>query len=156
MALGLAVDYLKDKPAFAAQPFGEWCRALVGQIKRGHYCFVVDSADQVLGYLGWGLTEQHKAEAWVEGRAPLRHEDCAEGDCVVFSIYAADAPAIQRFVFAETRKLIRGKRMVYFKRQYANGAMRPTRLAVNAFVARHVERAAAASSTSSSLHPENT
>ena len=39
MALGLAVNYLMTKPAFANLRFGEWARVLIGQINRGHYAF---------------------------------------------------------------------------------------------------------------------
>src|SRR5436190_24108557 len=41
VALGLAVNHLMTKPAFAARRFGEWSRILVGQINRKHYYFVV-------------------------------------------------------------------------------------------------------------------
>ena len=34
VALGLAVNHLMTKPAFAALRFGEWSRILVGQINR--------------------------------------------------------------------------------------------------------------------------
>jgi hypothetical protein len=42
IALGLAVNHLMGKPAFANLKFGDWSRILVGQINRGHYCFAVD------------------------------------------------------------------------------------------------------------------
>lgn len=41
VALGLAVNHLMTKPAFARQAFGEWSRILVGQINRKLYCFAV-------------------------------------------------------------------------------------------------------------------
>ena len=47
VALGLAVDHLMSKPAFASLPFGEWSRVLVGQINRGHYVFAVDSDKRI-------------------------------------------------------------------------------------------------------------
>ena len=51
-ALGLAVTHLMAEPAFASSKFGDLSRALVGQIKRKHYCFVVDSENQIQGFLG--------------------------------------------------------------------------------------------------------
>ena len=52
--LGLAVNHLMTKPAFAGCAFGEWSRILAGQINRGHYCFVVDRKI-ILGFAGWAL-----------------------------------------------------------------------------------------------------
>jgi hypothetical protein len=49
VALGLAVDHLMRKSAFASLPFGEWSRVLVGQINRGHHVFAVDSAKRLSG-----------------------------------------------------------------------------------------------------------
>src|SRR5882724_5755562 len=66
-ALGLAVNHLMTKPAFANLRFGEWSRILVGQINRRHFYFVVDPKNRVQGFAGWALTTRDKAEAWVEG-----------------------------------------------------------------------------------------
>ena len=68
VALGLAVNHLMTKPAFANLRFGDWSRILVGQINRKHYYFVVDGKNQIQGFIGWALTSQENAEAWVEGR----------------------------------------------------------------------------------------
>ncbi len=46
VALGLAVNHLMTKPAFAALRFGEWSRILVGQINRKHYYFVIDARNR--------------------------------------------------------------------------------------------------------------
>ena len=79
MALGLAVNHLMTKPAFAKLRFGDWSRILVGQINRKHYCFAVDSKNQIQGFMGWALTSKEKAEAWVEGRGALSFADNARG-----------------------------------------------------------------------------
>src|SRR5690348_7191791 len=83
-ALGLAVNHLMTKPAFANCKFGDWSRILVGQINRKHYWLVVDANNQIQGFLGWALTSKDKAEAWVEGKAGLSYQDSQDGDCVVF------------------------------------------------------------------------
>ena len=41
-ALGLAVEFLSRKPAFAKLQFGEWSQVLFYQVARGHFFFVVD------------------------------------------------------------------------------------------------------------------
>jgi hemolysin-activating ACP:hemolysin acyltransferase len=139
VALGLAVSHLMTKPAFANLRFGDWSRVLVGQINRKHYAFVVDDKNQIQGFLGWALTSKEKAEAWVEGRE-LSYEDSLDGDRVIFHAWAASSLAVNRFLLAESRKIIAGKEMVYFKRHYKDGSTRPARLRVNDFVAQHIQQ----------------
>ncbi len=140
VALGLAVNHLMTKPAFANLRFGDWSRILVGQINRKHYYFVVNGKNQIQGFLGWALTSKAKAEAWVEGRGRLSYADSVAGDCVIFNAWAASSLAVNRFLLAESRKIIAGKEMVYFKRHYKDGSTRPARLRVNDFVAQHIQR----------------
>ena len=143
LSLGLAVEYLRKKPAFAKLAFGEWSQVLVGQINRGHYYFIVDQQQRVHGFFGWALTQEHLAEAWVEGRSGLRDEECREGDCVIFNAWAAESPRAHRFMVDTGRKIIEGKRTLYFKRHYPDGRTRPVRLAATDFVASHIARALA-------------
>jgi hemolysin-activating ACP:hemolysin acyltransferase len=139
-ALGLAVNYLMTKPAFAALRFGEWSRILVGQINRKHFAFAVDGSNQIQGFIGWAVTSQDKAEAWLEGRRVLSFEDSSDGDAVVFNAWAANTPKVNRFLLGEARKIIADKSTVYFKRYYKDGRVRPMRLRVNDFVLHHIER----------------
>ncbi len=154
VALGLAVNHLMTKPAFANLRFGDWSRILVGQINRKHYCFAVDGKNQIQGFIGWAVTSNDKAEAWVEGRRPLSFEDSLEGDCVVFNAWAANTRKVNRFLLGEARKIIAGKNTVYFKRYYEDGSVRPVRLRVNDFVAQHIARqdGAAHRSSEESMH----
>ena len=142
-ALGLAVNHLMTKPAFAQLRFGEWSRILVGQINRKHYYFVLDGKNQVQGFLGWALTTKDKADAWVEGRGGLSYEDSLQGDCIVFNAWAASSLKVNRFLLQESRKVMQGKELVYFKRYYKDGRVRPMRMRVNEFVAQHVEKKSA-------------
>jgi hemolysin-activating ACP:hemolysin acyltransferase len=140
MALGLAVNHLMTKPAFAKLRFGDWSRILVGQINRKHYYFAVDSKNQIQGFMGWALTSKENAEAWVEGRGTLSFADSLDGDCVVFNAWAANTGKVNRLLLGEARKVIEGKDTVYFKRFYKDGSVRPARLRVNDFVAQHLRR----------------
>jgi hemolysin-activating ACP:hemolysin acyltransferase len=140
VALGLAANHLMTKPAFANLRFGDWSRILVGQINRKHYCFAVDSKQQIQGFMGWALTSKENAEAWVEGRGALSFADSVDGDCVVFNAWAASTGKVNRFLLGEARKVIEGKDKVYFKRFYTDGSVRPARLRVNDFVAQHLRR----------------
>ncbi len=70
-ALGLAVNHLMTKPAFARLKFGDFSRGLAGQIERKHYCFVVDRENRIQGFLAWAITSREDAEAWIEGRSDL-------------------------------------------------------------------------------------
>jgi hemolysin-activating ACP:hemolysin acyltransferase len=140
VALGLAVNHLMTKPAFANCRFGDWSRILVGQINRKHYWLVVDANNQIQGFLGWALTSKDKAEAWVEGEAGLSYQDSQDGDCVVFNAWAASSLKVNRFILDAARQVIVGKDMVYFKRHYKDGTTRPSRLSVNDFVGEHIGR----------------
>ena len=139
-ALGLAVSHLMTKPAFANLKFGEWSRILVGQINRKHYCFVVDSKNQIQGFLGWAITTKEHAEAWVENRAGLSYENSLDGDCIIFNAWASTSQKVNRVLLEHARKVMDGKDMVYFKRFYKDGTNRPSKLRVNEFVAQHLER----------------
>jgi hemolysin-activating ACP:hemolysin acyltransferase len=140
VALGLAVNHLMTKPAFANLRFGDWSRILVGQINRKHYYFVLDGKNQIQGFLGWVLTSKDKAEAWVEGRGGLSHEDSVAGECLIFNAWTASSLAVNRFLLTQARKIMEGKDMVYFKRHYEDGSTRAARLRVNDFVAQHIRQ----------------
>jgi hemolysin-activating ACP:hemolysin acyltransferase len=140
VALGLAVDHLMTKTAFARLRFGNWSRILVGQINRGHYYFVIDGDNQTQGFFGWGLTTREKAEAWVEGRRGLSYEDSKEGECLVFNMWTANSLKVHRFMVDEARQFFKDKQTLYFKRYYNDGRTRPVRLNVNDFVVNHIDR----------------
>ena len=140
VALGLAVSHLMTKPAFANLRFGDWARILTGQINRNHYCFAIDGKNQIQGFMGWAVTTKEKAEAWVEGRAGFASHEGADGDCLVFNAWAASSLKVNRFLLDEARRVMQGKEFVYFKRYYNDGRTRPSRLSVNEFVSRHIER----------------
>ena len=131
-ALGLSVEYLGQKPAFAALPFGEWSQVLFYQVARGHYLFVVDGGQRIRGFLGWALTEQAFAEEWVAGRAGLRNESGEEGDCVIVNAWAAEDARANRFLRAAVARLFADRHAVYYKRHYPDGRERPMRLIVPA------------------------
>ncbi len=140
VALGLAVSHLMGKPAFANLRFGDLSRALVGQVNRKHYCFVVDEKNHVQGFLGWALTTRDRAEAWVTGRAALSYEDSRDGDCLVINAWAASSREVGRLLRDAARRIGRGKQAVYFKRHYRDGRTRPMRLLAGRFVQRHLEK----------------
>ena len=128
VALGLTVNYLMAKPAFANLHFGEWSRILIGQINRQHYCFVMDARDRIHGFVGWALATSEKAEAWIADRGELRFEDSRSGDCVIVNAWAADSAAVNRFMIDQMRRMARDKTAAYFKRYYADGRKRAVRL----------------------------
>ena len=129
-ALGLCVEYLSQKPAFAALPFGEWSQVLFHQVARGHYIFVIDGEQRIRGFLGWALTDRAFAEHWVGGQAGLRNESGDEGDCVIVNAWAADDAGANRFLRAAVVRLFADRRAVYYKRHYRDGRERPVKLIV--------------------------
>jgi hemolysin-activating ACP:hemolysin acyltransferase len=128
VALGLAVNHLMGRPAFANLRFGDWSRVLVGQINRGHYYFVVDETKQVHGFLGWALTTKDKAEDWLAGRSALSYEDSRDGDSLIINAWAANSPEVGRLLRDAARSIGLGKQAVYFKRRRKDGTVRPARL----------------------------
>lgn len=128
------------KPAFARLQFGDWSRILVGQINRKHFYFAVDENNQIQGFMGWALTTEDNAEAWVKGCRGLSFEESKAGDCLVFNAWSANTLRVQRYLVDEARKVIRDCKTVYFKRHYKDGSTRPVRLAVNGFVVQHIKR----------------
>ena len=140
LALGLAVNHLMTKPAFAHLKFGDWSRILTGQINRGHYYFVVDRKNGIVGFVGWAETTRERAEAWVEGQAGVSDDHARGGACVLLNGWAADTPEVNRFLVDAARVFWRDMETIYFKRHYKNGETRASRLSVNAFVRRHIAR----------------
>jgi tetratricopeptide (TPR) repeat protein len=131
VALGLAVEFLMKEPVFARLPFGEWSQVLIGQINRGHFCFVVDAQRRVRGFLGWALTQERLAEEWVEGRAHLADEDCRDGDCVIVNAWAAASTDAHRLLIDEGLRLFGRKRRIYARRYNTRGQPRPLRIGGN-------------------------
>ena len=128
VALGLAVNYMMTKPAFAALRFGDWSRILVGQINRKHYYFVIGRNNQVEGFLGWAVTTKEKAEAWVEGRERVSYQDSFEGDSLLINAWAASSLEVNRFLLDAARQLFKDYDTLYFKRYYKDGRIKPWRL----------------------------
>jgi hemolysin-activating ACP:hemolysin acyltransferase len=127
MALGLAVEYLMKKPAFAKLPFGHWSRVLTGQIRRGHYVFVLQG-NKVVGFGGWAAATEAEAEAWLAGQPDATEISGAAGECAVINAWAADGPEVNDALVAEAMRRTSEFRMVYAKREYEDGRVRPLRM----------------------------
>ena len=139
-ALGIAVSHLMTKPAFAKLQFGDWSRILVGQINRKHFCFAVDGAGQVQGFMGWALASDEHANAWADGSRALTFEDSQAGDCVVVNAFSANSTKVTRFLIDAARRAFQDKSAIYFKRHYKDGSTRVARVPNNEFVKGHIER----------------
>ena len=140
VALGMAVSYLMTDPVFARLPFGKWSRVLVGQVNRGHFLFAIEGT-KVVGFVGWALTTKGKAEAWLNGNRDISSEESRAGEIVLLNAWRAASPAVNRFLIDALRPLFHEQEMIYSKRFYAGGRVRPVRHRLTAFAAGHVERA---------------
>ncbi len=141
-ALGMAVNYLMGDPAFARLPFGFWSRVLVGQVNRGHYLFVT-RASRIVGFVGWAYATRPVAEAWLSGKREIGSAESMTGEIVLINAWKADSAEANRFVLAAFRPAMVGREMVFAKRFYKDGRVRPLRVNVNAFVERHIAGARA-------------
>ena len=139
MALGLAVEHLMTKPAFARLPFGHWARILTGQIRRGHYFFVADPK-RIVGFCGWALASREEAEAWIGGRPETAQIRGEAGDCLVLNAWSADSAEAHAVLRDELRIRGRGIKALYAKREYKDGRTRPLRMALHGSVDRHAAR----------------
>jgi len=128
VALGLAVEYLIKERNFARLPFGSWSRVLIGQINRGHFCFVIDGQRRVHGFLGWALTDERLAELWLEGRATLTDADCRAGNCVIVNAWAAATTEANNLLIDESIRLFSQKLRIYGRRYDMRGEPRPRRI----------------------------
>jgi hypothetical protein len=108
VALGVAVNHLMGKPAFANLRFGDWSRALVGQINREHYYFAIDEKNQVQGLPWLGLDDRrqgrgvaHRPRRIVLRRQPRRglpHHQCLGGELARGWPLAATATRSPRYI----------------------------------------------------------
>lgn len=143
-ALGLAVEHLMTKPAFARLPFGHWSRILTGQIRRGHYFFVV-TPKKVVGFCGWALGTREEAEAWISGSQLAANVSGETGEYIILNAWSADTPEAHRVLLDELRIRGRGSKTLYAKREYKDGRTRPLRLKLDGAVDSHAEKALAGS-----------
>jgi hemolysin-activating ACP:hemolysin acyltransferase/Flp pilus assembly protein TadD len=143
LALGLAAEFLMQHAVFAGMNFAELVGILIGQINRGHFRLIVDERRRVQGFYGWALADQDRAEQWVSGARALSEDECRAGDCIIFNVWAAASPAARRFMVDAQRKYYADKRVMYFRKHYPDGRVRPVRLPVTRFVSSHMARAAA-------------
>ena len=139
MALGISVNLLMGKKSFAGLKFNHWCSVLAGQIKREHYFFVLDG-DKARGIAGWALTSRELAEDWVQGKGELPYDKCLAGPCLVLNIWQADNARVHQFMREQMRIIGQDKEMLFAKRTYADGRIRPVRLTVNEFVGDHIKK----------------
>lgn len=128
VALGLAVNHLMSRRAFAQLRFGECSRLLVGQINRKHYCFVLNATDQVVGFLGWAVTSRETAEAWLENHTAFSDAEAREGSCILFNAWSAATSDVNPLLWQAARQAARGKETAYFRRVYGDGTVKPVRL----------------------------
>ena len=140
-ALGLAVSLMMSDPSFGRLRFGHWSRILAGQIKRKHYLFAFEG-QTVTGFLGWALTDEESAEKWLREGSDISFEASIDGDCVLINAWLAKTGRTNLFLLDQLRIAGRDRRLVYAKRFYKDGRVRPLKLAVNDFVDRHVRKKA--------------
>ena len=120
ISLGLAVEYLRKKPAFARLAFGEWSQVL---LVRSIADIIISSWININEFTVFWLGPDAGTPGGGMGRRPLRAAGRAVShrDCVIFNAWAADSQRVHRFMVDTGRKIIEGKRTLYFKRHYPDG-----------------------------------
>ncbi|EFF2235350.1 hypothetical protein D1O75_26375, partial [Escherichia coli] len=75
---------------------------------------------------------------WMTGR-PAPFGDGRNGDSVIFNIYSADDPdAAGPLLLRAGRQAMLGKSMMYSRRFYPDGRIRPWKMPVSRFVRKHL------------------
>ena len=138
-ALGVAVSLMMTEPGFARLPFGFWSSILVGQIRRKHY-LLASEGKQVTGFLGWARTTEEVAERWLRHKGEITFEQSREGDCILVNAWLAKTPRTHQFLREQLRVIGQDARLLYGKRYYKDGRVRPIKLTVTEAVAGHLAR----------------
>jgi len=121
---------------FCNLKFGEWSRVLVGQVNRKHCLFIMQNG-KIVGFGGWAVTDRDRAEAWLDGRAD-NFDNVTDGDSLVINVWEAANIEVNNFMRAQMRKICENMEMIYAKRLFEDGSVRPVRLKVNQFVSGHI------------------
>ena len=154
-SLGLAVEFLSKKPAFARAEIRRLV-ASTSSIRSLADTFSLSSTTRSKGpripRLG-ANGSQALAEQSVEGRAGLQQRGVPRRRLRHCQRLRRRYGRRSRFIVDTMRKLFAGKRTLYFKRHYPDGRTRPTRLSVNDFVAGHAARAGRRGRAESSSGP---
>lgn len=138
-ALGVAVTLLMGEPSFARLPFGFWTSILIGQIRRKHYIFAFEDRKPT-GFLGWARTTEEIAERWLRQKGEISFEQSREGDCILVNAWLAKTPRTHQFLREQLRVIGQDARLLYGKRYYKDGRIRPIKLGVTGAVTGHIAR----------------
>jgi hypothetical protein len=140
VALGVAVRLTARYAAFAGLSFGEWAEVLVGQADRGHQLFVINAAREVRGFFGYAIAPADLAEAWANGSRRLASDECRSGNCLILNAWVSTDRETRRVMVQALRRLGQNKRALYFKRFYADGTVRSSRIPNTDIMMRHLAK----------------
>ena len=113
-SLGIAVRYLARIAPFSKFEFGPSVSSLIHQINDGTH-LIVETNDEMAGYLGWVRTSKEMAENWMNSTGDL--SKVADGDAIVVTIFhAEDSKDILQMVRAA--KKLEPNTPIYWKRFY--------------------------------------
>ena len=81
-SLGLALDLLRRSDLYYKMEAGKLVGMLMGQMKREHYCFLLQNGN-VMGYCGWALCEESIARKWINKEYIPSYSECMNGNVLV-------------------------------------------------------------------------
>lgn len=126
LSLGLLCDFVSGFPPFDAFEFKQMTTTLRFQLETNCHLVAGDD-DEIVGYLGWILTSEGIAEAWMNNQGALTAVAENASAAVVTVIVASNPkyllPLIRR------SKVLNPDLPVYWKRQFAGGK-RPVKRSV--------------------------
>lgn len=123
LAAGIAMGLMMGHPAFGNRTFGGIAQLIAGHVNRGHYLIVFRDG-RPAGFVGWALTDEPAAQAWLDGDGSKVGNGQA-GDCVLFNIWVTDGPDMNSHLVGLMREEFREKTALMARRIYADGRTRP-------------------------------
>ncbi|MEM9523898.1 MAG: hypothetical protein AAF982_07865 [Pseudomonadota bacterium] len=127
-AFGLAMDYLSRHRPFADYSVRNLAIAVRIQLQCRQNLAAING-DEIVGYAGWLITNETRAQHWLERDEPLIQETNPSSRAAALTIVVSGSSAV-------TRRLIRGARelnkdiRVYFKRDYPGEKKHPKKASV--------------------------
>lgn len=122
-AFGLAMDYLSRHSPFADYSVRSLAVAVRTQLQCRQNLAAING-DEIVGYIGWLITNETCARQWLEHDGPLMQEGNPLSRAAALTIVVSGSSDVTRRLIRGARELNKGVR-VYFKRDYPGEAKHP-------------------------------
>lgn len=127
-AFGLTMDYLSRYGPFADYSVRSLAVAVRTQLQCRQNLAAI-KGDEIVGYVGWLITNKICARHWLEHDEPLIQEINPLSKAAALTIVVSGSSSVTRRLIRGARELNKGVR-VYFKRDYPGEGKHPKKASV--------------------------